>query len=102
MATLGFEAPPKAPPARYTRSEEHTSELQSPCNIVCRLLLEKKKRHRALQFTRAQHSNAEQGTSSLIDGDAILACFRNAIWSLLQTDHCRSYFLVSALYTGRE
>src|SRR5256885_3233499 len=25
------------------RSEEHTSELQSPCNIVCRLLLEKKK-----------------------------------------------------------
>src|SRR3989454_4918075 len=27
-----------------TRSEEHTSELQSPCNIVCRLLLEKKKK----------------------------------------------------------
>src|SRR5256885_10784341 len=26
------------------RSEEHTSELQSPCNVVCRLLLEKKKR----------------------------------------------------------
>src|SRR5256885_12567890 len=28
----------------YSRSEEHTSELQSPCNLVCRLLLEKKKR----------------------------------------------------------
>src|SRR5256885_10857035 len=28
------------------RSEEHTSELQSPCNLVCRLLLEKKKRMR--------------------------------------------------------
>src|SRR2546426_8214916 len=27
------------------RSEEHTSELQSPCNLVCRLLLEKKKCH---------------------------------------------------------
>src|SRR5256885_16340432 len=27
---------------RAARSEEHTSELQSPCNIVCRLLLEKK------------------------------------------------------------
>src|SRR5256885_3872703 len=27
------------------RSEEHTSELQSPCNLVCRLLLEKKKLH---------------------------------------------------------
>src|SRR5256885_3011725 len=28
---------------RVIRSEEHTSELQSPCNLVCRLLLEKKK-----------------------------------------------------------
>src|SRR2546426_2489486 len=31
------------------RSEEHTSELQSPCNLVCRLLLEKKKKsHRTI------------------------------------------------------
>src|SRR2546426_7869459 len=30
-------------PVRLLRSEEHTSELQSPCNLVCRLLLEKKK-----------------------------------------------------------
>src|SRR2546426_1479621 len=30
-------------PTRCSRSEEHTSELQSPCNLVCRLLLEKKK-----------------------------------------------------------
>src|SRR2546426_8855988 len=29
---------------RGSRSEEHTSELQSPCNLVCRLLLEKKKK----------------------------------------------------------
>src|SRR5256885_9864342 len=29
------------------RSEEHTSELQSPCHLVCRLLLEKKKRRRS-------------------------------------------------------
>src|SRR2546426_2586866 len=28
----------------HRRSEEHTSELQSPCNLVCRLLLEKKKK----------------------------------------------------------
>src|SRR5688500_19816155 len=32
-----------APARRGRRSEEHTSELQSPCNLVCRLLLEKKK-----------------------------------------------------------
>src|SRR5256885_5599048 len=30
------------PGGRLPRSEEHTSELQSPCNLVCRLLLEKK------------------------------------------------------------
>src|SRR5256885_13163841 len=30
------------------RSEEHTSELQSPCNLVCRLLLEKKKKFRSV------------------------------------------------------
>src|SRR5256885_3256591 len=32
------------------RSEEHTSELQSPCNLVCRLLLEKKKNNHLLCF----------------------------------------------------
>src|SRR2546426_1989080 len=53
-----FRLRPRAPPAAAaragtvcrsasarwhgTRSEEHTSELQSPCNLVCRLLLEKK------------------------------------------------------------
>src|SRR5256885_9833650 len=31
----------------FLRSEEHTSELQSPCNLVCRLLLEKKKKHKS-------------------------------------------------------
>src|SRR2546426_2307357 len=39
------------------RSEEHTSELQSPCNLVCRLLLEKKKK-KAMQ-------SGESSTSSL-------------------------------------
>src|SRR5256885_6965491 len=34
-----------------TRSEEHTSELQSPCNLVCRLLLEKKKKNCTLNVT---------------------------------------------------
>src|SRR5688500_19963777 len=31
---------------QQARSEEHTSELQSPCNLVCRLLLEKKKENK--------------------------------------------------------
>src|SRR2546426_2640344 len=33
------------------RSEEHTSELQSPCNLVCRLLLEKKKKKKGSSMT---------------------------------------------------
>src|SRR2546426_10985548 len=32
------------------RSEEHTSELQSPCNLVCRLLLEKKKKKKRIKI----------------------------------------------------
>src|SRR5256885_8227461 len=38
--TFSSHVPPQA---ASLRSEEHTSELQSPCNLVCRLLLEKKK-----------------------------------------------------------
>src|SRR5256885_7582522 len=37
-------------PHAADRSEEHTSELQSPCNLVCRLLLEKKKGHSISMF----------------------------------------------------
>src|SRR5256885_7646622 len=37
------------------RSEEHTSELQSPCNLVCRLLLEKKKNTTELPRAPARH-----------------------------------------------
>src|SRR2546426_1600550 len=43
-----------APRGRRGRSEEHTSELQSPCNLVCRLLLEKKKKQPT--HTEAQDS----------------------------------------------
>src|SRR2546426_3727978 len=43
------------------RSEEHTSELQSPCNLVCRLLLEKKKKKKSsIRYSeqRLLHSTA--------------------------------------------
>src|SRR5256885_11923401 len=38
-----YPAIPGSLESKVKRSEEHTSELQSPCNLVCRLLLEKKK-----------------------------------------------------------
>src|SRR5256885_8358160 len=37
------------------RSEEHTSELQSPCNLVCRLLLEKKKKTNPTQHPQSDY-----------------------------------------------
>src|SRR5256885_4967005 len=44
------------PPSVFGRSEEHTSELQSPCNLVCRLLLEKKKKDNSREdITRYDH-----------------------------------------------
>src|SRR2546426_4585302 len=52
-ASLGAAKRPGAPGKMLARvrSEEHTSELQSPCNLVCRLLLEKKKNTK--QHTRS-------------------------------------------------
>src|SRR5256885_1335072 len=55
--------------ASSSRSEEHTSELQSPCNLVCRLLLEKK-------ICRPVQVN----TARKLDGDVehLLALFKGA------------------------
>src|SRR2546426_5055551 len=49
-------------PAIRNRSEEHTSELQSPCNLVCRLLLEKKKK-KAVCPTRTRMVNPHHSAS---------------------------------------
>ena len=42
------------------RSEEHTSELQSPCNLVCRLLLEKKKQKHKTKSQKTQNINEQK------------------------------------------
>src|SRR5256885_3657951 len=49
---------------KATRSEEHTSELQSPCNLVCRLLLEKKKPSRSLDALRRVLAKAPRSRTS--------------------------------------
>src|SRR5256885_12644766 len=48
-----------------TRSEEHTSELQSPCNLVCRLLLEKKKTHSHHALHIGQCSSSAHASSDV-------------------------------------
>src|SRR2546426_9848603 len=45
-------------PAGGVRSEEHTSELQSPCNLVCRLLLEKKKKSEVAPSRTPRHCSS--------------------------------------------
>src|SRR5438094_4388618 len=53
ITMLGRRRRPSAPRAR--RSEEHTSELQSPYDLVCRLLLEKKKKNREKNYNSNYH-----------------------------------------------
>src|SRR5256885_4243023 len=57
----------------WGRSEEHTSELQSPCNLVCRLLLEKKKTKSPLKFTYRVQLTHSQSISALTTYDHGLA-----------------------------
>src|SRR5256885_3696240 len=47
------------------RSEEHTSELQSPCNLVCRLLLEKKKKKNIITTAQPRMSVRDNNASTL-------------------------------------
>src|SRR2546430_11780181 len=54
-ATRRGIAPTIAGASAALRSEEHTSELQSQSNLVCRLLLEKKKKRRTRLFDHHQH-----------------------------------------------
>src|SRR5256885_9984246 len=53
------------PTSVLRRSEEHTSELQSPCNLVCRLLLEKKKKNIPFFLLHLQISISLHGSQRL-------------------------------------
>src|SRR5436189_3418731 len=56
--------------ARDERSEEHTSELQSPMYLVCRLLLEKKKKKKKKQ----QHRNSKKTTRKTRQNNVVESC----------------------------
>src|SRR5256885_10228584 len=55
---------------KWHRSEEHTSELQSPCNLVCRLLLEKKKNNKLTPCARGLVALAR----ALVSAQAAIEC----------------------------
>src|SRR3989475_6991886 len=56
-------APETAPNPGADRSEEHTSELQSQSKLVCRLLLEKKKKNKTVPPVSYRHRSSRQGPS---------------------------------------
>src|SRR2546426_7155616 len=58
-----FGSAEQVPAFAPIRSEEHTSELQSPCNLVCRLLLEKKKQDRGYHAHQARVKRPKHVTS---------------------------------------
>src|ERR1039457_5830161 len=65
------------------RSEEHTSELQSPCNLVCRLLLEK--------TTRLRTRESTPGSTTPTPDSAHASCDRRgAQWSRRPLFFCRA------------
>src|SRR6516162_8240344 len=69
------------------RSEEHTSELQSPCNLVCRLLLEKKKRR-----IRNRHVATKRRVARINAGALFLVWVAVVAALLVPPDLYLSYF----------
>src|SRR5260370_20365556 len=61
---VSFSSATDAPAGTAKRSEEHTSELQSHLNLVCRLLLEKKKTTRWTASARGRTAAFEQATTT--------------------------------------
>src|SRR3989454_3596249 len=81
------------------RSEEHTSELQSPCNLVCRLLLEKKKNTSELQSPcnvvyRLLLEKKKYGTYGLLY-NKFQCCWLLATYL---TRRCRRAYLLQFMY----
>src|SRR6516162_891872 len=67
-------------PSARARSEEHTSELQSPCNLVCRLLLEKKKRRRSPAFPAVPPSSRSRPRRSIPSTSSAVASAAAQTW----------------------
>src|SRR5438034_4339340 len=73
------------------RSEEHTSELQSHSDLVCRLLLEKKKNNRriiSLTSIQAQSQACAPNATDILD---LLSCTLRAYWSRICYVPCFQY-----------
>src|SRR5256885_452964 len=92
----------------WSRSEEHTSELQSPCNLVCRLLLEKKKKyHRRIHARLRKSRYMYTITTLLIHGTSLLVAFhllcitpRDPYLSIMRRYYAESFIPTKYYSTG--
>src|SRR5256885_8655590 len=75
-------------PETPNRSEEHTSELQSPCNLVCRLLLEKKKIHTHVVVS----ATPKDGPSA---GVGIVTSTVSVLTGIALNSHCATTYGIS-------
>src|SRR5256885_8343923 len=78
--------------SRPRRSEEHTSELQSPCNLVCRLLLEKNKFYRLVALLIIAHwllIHIEDGLAQSLPPCLLLACNSCVVYTQIDLAACR-------------
>src|SRR5205807_6961853 len=66
-------------PIAQRRSEEHTSELQSPCNLVCRLLLEKKKTTVFMHAITLNTSGTPQNLTNAFNNVQLMARHHQAV-----------------------
>src|SRR5256885_3293931 len=71
--------------AQKSRSEEHTSELQSPCNLVCRLLLEKKKINHTTAIKRLHNSHRHSFPYHSYYSHRFIPCIHNYFYQ--QSNH---------------
>src|ERR1022692_2864119 len=71
------------------RSEEHTSELQSPCNLVCRLLLEKKKKKK--KEIKHKHKTRQRGHSRA-EGAVQLTTVRSSAFTCVPVHFVSVFF----------
>src|ERR1019366_4718975 len=97
-----FRAPPPLAPSpfRESRSEEHTSELQSLTNLVCRLLLEKKKKNiKQIQKSRSNVTIPQRTDTTLSSAVGPSTC--SVLPPFSSTSHLVCFFFFFFLMIGR-
>src|ERR1022692_4088092 len=75
-----------------SRSEEHTSELQSPCNLVCRLLLEKNNTTTRQRALRKRHASSDCSQGHAVEVGAEKRSGGGKSWPAYSRTHRRFFF----------